>query len=215
MPEPVLAVVGASGAGRRLVDIALDMMDSTILTPFRTVVVVDDDPSSLNLSRLDAMGVTYAGTSEQWLASSPISHFAVGIGDTRTRRRLAQRFTEQGHVPATLVAPTARISRTAVLGSGCAISPGVDLSTNVTLGNFVHVMANAAISHDALVGDYANVNPGAVLAGECRLGAGATLGAGAVLRQGIRVGEDATVGAGAVVTRDVSDRTVVKGVPAR
>jgi acetyltransferase-like isoleucine patch superfamily enzyme len=44
---------------------------------------------------------------------------------------------------------------------------------------------------------------------------GARVGAGAILRPGIVVGEDAFVGAGAVVTRDVPERTIVIGVPAR
>jgi acetyltransferase-like isoleucine patch superfamily enzyme len=44
---------------------------------------------------------------------------------------------------------------------------------------------------------------------------GAWLGAGSIITDGVRVGRNAVVGAGAVVTRDVSDGTVVVGVPAR
>jgi len=41
------------------------------------------------------------------------------------------------------------------------------------------------------------------------------VGGGAVLLPGVEVGEEAFVAAGAVVTRDVSSRSVVMGVPAR
>jgi acetyltransferase-like isoleucine patch superfamily enzyme len=44
---------------------------------------------------------------------------------------------------------------------------------------------------------------------------GADIGTGAVILPGVTVGEGAIVGAGAVVTRDVPDRAVVAGVPAR
>jgi acetyltransferase-like isoleucine patch superfamily enzyme len=44
---------------------------------------------------------------------------------------------------------------------------------------------------------------------------GADIGTGAVLLPGVTVGENALVGAGAVVTRDVPDRAVVVGSPAR
>jgi UDP-2-acetamido-3-amino-2,3-dideoxy-glucuronate N-acetyltransferase len=44
---------------------------------------------------------------------------------------------------------------------------------------------------------------------------GASLGSGAVILCGVTIGEHALVGAGAVVTRDVPDRAVVVGVPAR
>lgn len=44
---------------------------------------------------------------------------------------------------------------------------------------------------------------------------GADIGTSAILLPGVTVGEGAIVGAGAVVTRDVPDRAIVAGVPAR
>jgi len=44
---------------------------------------------------------------------------------------------------------------------------------------------------------------------------GADLGAGAIVLPGVTIGKGAVVGAGAVVTRDVEDRAVVAGNPAR
>lgn len=43
----------------------------------------------------------------------------------------------------------------------------------------------------------------------------AWIGAGATILPGVTIGEDAIVAAGAVVNRDVADRTIVAGVPAR
>ena len=44
---------------------------------------------------------------------------------------------------------------------------------------------------------------------------GASIGSGATLLCGVTVGEQALVGAGSVVTKDVPDRAVVAGNPAR
>jgi acetyltransferase-like isoleucine patch superfamily enzyme len=44
---------------------------------------------------------------------------------------------------------------------------------------------------------------------------GAWIAAGATVLQGVTVGDDAVVAAGAVVTKDVPERTLVAGVPAR
>ena len=44
---------------------------------------------------------------------------------------------------------------------------------------------------------------------------GASLGSGVVVMCGVTVGAHAVVGAGAVVTRDVPERGIVAGVPAR
>jgi acetyltransferase-like isoleucine patch superfamily enzyme len=48
-----------------------------------------------------------------------------------------------------------------------------------------------------------------------RVRRGADIGTSAVLLPGVTVGENAIVGAGAVVTKDVPDRAIVAGVPAR
>jgi acetyltransferase-like isoleucine patch superfamily enzyme len=47
------------------------------------------------------------------------------------------------------------------------------------------------------------------------VGSGSWLGHGCVILPGVHVGEHVAVAAGAVVTRDVPDRSVVAGVPAR
>jgi acetyltransferase-like isoleucine patch superfamily enzyme len=44
---------------------------------------------------------------------------------------------------------------------------------------------------------------------------GASIGANATILPGVSIGEGAMVGAGSVVTKDVPDRTVVVGNPAR
>jgi acetyltransferase-like isoleucine patch superfamily enzyme len=43
----------------------------------------------------------------------------------------------------------------------------------------------------------------------------AWLGVGVIVLDGVRIGKSAVIGAGAVVNRDVPDRTIVAGVPAR
>ena len=48
-----------------------------------------------------------------------------------------------------------------------------------------------------------------------RIRRGAWIGAAATVLPGVTIGEYAVVAAGAVVTRDVPDRTIVAGVPAR
>ena len=47
------------------------------------------------------------------------------------------------------------------------------------------------------------------------IGYGAYIGAGAIILPGVKIDECAVVGAGAVVTKSVSERTVVAGVPAQ
>lgn len=44
---------------------------------------------------------------------------------------------------------------------------------------------------------------------------GAWIGSGSIILGGVTIGEDAAVAAGSVVTKDVPDRTIVAGNPAK
>ncbi|MHC5211066.1 MAG: DapH/DapD/GlmU-related protein [Planctomycetota bacterium] len=83
------------------------------------------------------------------------------------------------------------------------------------LGRHVAVNRGATIGHHTMLGDYCSVQPMAGIAGNCRVGPRTYVGLGARIIDGINIGEGCVVGAGAVVTRDVPDRCLVLGMPAK
>ena len=93
--------------------------------------------------------------------------------------------------------------------------PNSVINAGAVLGNNVILNTGAIVEHDCILGDHVHVATGACLASTVRVGRGAHIGAGATVRECISVGEGALVGAGAVVVIDVSEWTVVVGVPAR
>jgi acetyltransferase-like isoleucine patch superfamily enzyme len=117
----------------------------------------------------------------------------------------------------------ARIGECAVIGRGSAV--GAD----AMLGARVRVQTNAWLTTAIVVEDDVFVGPGVVTMNDdtmARLGADEVLrapvlrracriGGGVLLAPGVVIGEEAFVAAGAVVTRDVADRAIVMGVPAR
>lgn len=90
-------------------------------------------------------------------------------------------------------------------------------------GFFINRFGGIYFHGDAIIGANANITHGVVLglmnrgerAGAPHLGARVFLGSGAKVIGGIRIGNDCSVGANAVVTKDVPDKGVVGGIPAK
>jgi acetyltransferase-like isoleucine patch superfamily enzyme len=73
----------------------------------------------------------------------------------------------------------------------------------------------ASIDHDGVMGDYASLAPGVTTGGGVTIGTMSAVLLGANVIHGITIGEHTVVGAGALVLRDVPDRVVAYGVPAK
>ena len=124
------------------------------------------------------------------------------------------------------------------VGSGCYIEPNFycDFGCNLTLGQNVYMNANCSIldSAEVTIGDNTMIATNVQICtpfhpitpeerlkpdNECAksiiIGKNCWIGAGAIILPGIIIGDGSTVGAGSVVTKNVPERTVVAGNPAK
>jgi sugar O-acyltransferase (sialic acid O-acetyltransferase NeuD family) len=115
----------------------------------------------------------------------------------------------------TVIAATAWVSETAVIGRGVTIAPQCAVSARAVIGDHVILNLGSTVSHDTRLGDFVTVSPGVTIAGNCTVGAGAFLGVGSTVSNGITIAEGTVVGAGAVVVADIPVAGVYAGVPAR
>lgn len=97
-----------------------------------------------------------------------------------------------------------------VIGDNCKIRPFVFIPTGVTIEDDVFVGPNVTFTNDKYPRAHGNwtLSPTVVKKG-------ASIGANSVIVPGVTIGEEAMVGAGSVVTRDVPNKTLVAGNPAR
>ena len=95
------------------------------------------------------------------------------------------------------------------LNSGCRFQDqgGIFIGDNCLIG---HNCVIATLNHSIDPEKRQNLLPAAV-----RIGNDVWIGANATILPGVRIGDGAIVAAGAVVTRDVAERPVVAGVPAK
>ncbi|MDI9402425.1 MAG: NeuD/PglB/VioB family sugar acetyltransferase [Limnohabitans sp.] len=136
------------------------------------------------------------------------------VGDGALRERWARAFDAESAL-ASIIDPSAHVSKSAELGAGVFVGTGAIVHARARISRLAIVNTRAVVEHDCVVQHAAHIAPAAVLCGGVHVGARAQIGAGAVLIPGIRVGDDAVVGAGAVVVRDVEAGATVAGVPAK
>lgn len=170
-----------------------------------------------NLDR-DRAGQTLEGLPIHWvgdIGALAATHEAVCALSTTFRSRFTCEVEALGLRFATLVHPTARVSRSAVVGEGSVVNAGAIIAARAVLGRHVIVNRGALIGHHTRLGDHATVGPGANIGGCCEVGEATYIGIGAVILDQLRIGAHAIVGAASLVTREVADRVQVMGVPAR
>jgi sugar O-acyltransferase (sialic acid O-acetyltransferase NeuD family) len=137
-----------------------------------------------------------------------------GIATTQ-RHRFTDQIDALGMPFATLVHPTAHVSRTTALGAGTLVGAGAVIASYTQLGRHVLVNRGALIGHHTHIGDFVSVQPGANIAGACEIGTATYVGMGSVIIDHTKVGSHSVIGAGAVVLKEVPDHVLVVGVPAK
>lgn len=179
--------------------------------------VIDDSPNAANLALLQAQGVPWLGTVDEFIESySPDDvEYVIGVGSSSVRERIDQRLTTAGFEATRAIHPTVTWGFGVSFAPGAVVCAGTRLTTNIVVGRHVHLNLNVTVGHDAVLGDYTSVNPGAAVSGSVTIEKGALVGANAFILQGLTVGEASIVGASSAVVRTVEPRTTVAGVPAR
>ena len=76
-------------------------------------------------------------------------------------------------------------------------------------------MVGASIGHNTELGAYNHVAAQAVVGAYIKTGTGVHIGLNATLRENLTIGDHATVGMGAVLTKNVGEKEIWAGNPAK
>lgn len=201
----MLAILGASGHGKVLADIAE-------LTGWEKIDFFDDAwPERKNNGAWQVIGDT------QKLLNSLKAYdgVIVAIGNNKIRQQKLQQLDSAGAKIITLIHPSATVSRYTKIGPGSVVVAGAVINPDCIIGSGAIINTCSSVGHDCTLGNAVHICPGARLAGGSEVNDRSWIGVGSSVRQLIRIGSDAIVGAGAAVVQDVLPNITVVGVPAR
>lgn len=208
-----LVLIGAGGHASDVLGAIEALGEGAVTRPRIRVGAVVDPEFESDVERLSQRyEVQNRGTLD---APNELSvDYLIAVGYPQDRRSVHARISHLPNSPATIIHPSADLSRHTTVGGGSVILSGARLSPNVSLGAHCSVSQLASIGHDVVVEDFTSIFPGAVISGGVSIGQAALLGANCTILENVHVGNAAAIAAGAVVARDIPDGTTVMGVPA-
>jgi sugar O-acyltransferase (sialic acid O-acetyltransferase NeuD family) len=199
----VCVVVGAGAQGR----VTLEAWRSA--RSDARFVFVDDDP---RLHGTSLLGAEVVGGLDR--LTELAGRVVIALGNNETRLAIAARL--EGKVEwGTVVAASATVLPSVTIGPGSVVLAGAVVNTEARIGAHVVVNTGVVVEHDCVIEDGASLSPGTRMGGRVRVGRAAFVSTGVTLAPRVTVGAGAVIGAGAVVMRDIPDRVLAYGVPAR
>lgn len=201
-----LILVGGGGHCKSVIDVA-ECAGYKILG-------ILDKPEEMGKHILDYEVI---GTDADMTRYANKAAFIVTVGQIKTpdlRIKLHHMLVEAGCRIATIIAPTAHVSRYAYVGEGTIVMHHAVVNANAHIGMGCIINTFANIEHDVIIGDYCHISTGAMVNGGCKIARRCFIGSQSVLANGISIGDDIIVGAGSFVGKSINKEGIYFGNPA-
>ncbi len=189
-----LTIIGASGHGRVVADIAKKC-------GYDEIDFLDDDESLELCGEYPIVGKTNTAIDNDVF---------VAIGNADIRKQLSI-----GRTLVTMIHPDAVIADDVEIGEGTVVMAGTVINPGTRIGKGVIINTSSSVDHDCAIGDYCHISVGAHLCGTVRIGESVWIGAGATVSNNVNICGGCMIGAGAVVIKDIDKPGTYIGVPAK
>jgi acetyltransferase EpsM len=146
-----------------------------------------------------------------------VHNLFIAIGDNFQRREVVERVRAVApnlNFPA-IVHPSAIICHGAEIGEGAIVCAGAVVGTGAKVGAFAIVNTGASLDHHAMLGDFSSMAPASATGGNVRIGSRSHIGMGVMVHHGVHIGNDVLVSSLSLVNKDLPDRVMAMGLPAR
>ena len=194
-----LAIIGASGHGKVIADIA-------VKNGYKEIVFLDDNPNVQ-----ECAGFRVVGTSED-VDKYSVYDIIVAIGNASIRKKIHKQVGE--YRLTTLIHPQSVISRRVTIGKGTVVMAGAIINSDTKIGEGCIINTGASVDHDCNIGDFVHVSVGAHVAGTVTVEDSTWIGAGATVSNNVAICGECMIGAGAVVVKNIKESGTYVGSPA-
>jgi sugar O-acyltransferase (sialic acid O-acetyltransferase NeuD family) len=203
---PGLIIIGASGHGKVIYDIAKRC------SRYLQYVFIDDHVTGYIYGVRIFSNVEDLLDNKFWIENNEV---IVAVGDNHVRRDIVEKLNMSSVRFATLIHPDAIIADDVSIGEGTVVMAGAVINSSVVLGKHCIINTSVVIEHDNRVEDYVHISPHATLCGTVSVGMLTHVGAGVTVKNNVTICENSIIGAGAVVINDIISSGTYVGVPSK
>ena len=143
--------------------------------------------------------------------------FLVTVGQIKNaslRINLHQETVNAGGKLATVIAPTAHVSKYAKIREGTVVMHQAMVNADTAIGKSCIINTFANSEHDVVIEDYCHISTGAIINGICKVGRGTFFGGQSVMVNGLEITEECVIGAGSMLSKDLKQKGIYSGNPA-
>ncbi|MGI2039027.1 acetyltransferase [Shewanella frigidimarina] len=203
----VLAIIGASGHGKIIADIAE-------LLGFTINFYDDAYPNKTHIEHWPIHGTSADLVSLKNADITFTYDVVVAIGNNEIRQQKMQQLQQYNFNLISLIHPSAIVSQYASISPGNVVLPGAIINAFAKIGVGCIINTAAIVEHDCIIADFAHICPNVALAGGVSVGSKSWIGIGSQVRQLITIGDNCLIGAGSTVVKNISDNVTAFGSPA-
>lgn len=174
-----LILVGGGGHCKSVIDVA-ECAGYTILG-------ILDRPEEVGKK---VLGYEVIGTDDDMANYADQAEFIVTVGRIKSpnlRIKLHEMVDQAGGSLATIISPTAHVSKYAKVSEGTVVMHKAVVNADAKIGKGCIINTFSNIEHEVEIGDYCHVSTGAMVNGGAYLANGTFLGSQSVVNQGVRI----------------------------
>ena len=123
-----------------------------------------------------------------------------------------EKVLKTGFQLATIVAPTAYVSRHAQLESGTIVMHGAIVNSGVKVGENCIINTNVIIEHQSQISKHCHISTGVIVNGGVSIGESCFIGSGTIIREGISIGSKSIVGMSSSIRNDIQPGSKISGI---
>ncbi len=206
-----IVIYGSGGMALEVVQLIEDINE--IEPTWNILGYIDDFRGDQGENNPTGNGYKILGTRQIGKDFDDSTYWTIAVSSPAVRRAIYEFLQECHPRYATLIHPTAKLSKSVTIGAGTTVSYGCILSVNVTLGSQIYLNMRTVIGHDTVIRDFSTCLINCIVAGNVLINEGVLLGSNCVIREKKTIGNNAKISMGSVVYFDVEDNVVVMNRP--